>query len=95
MQACDVNTLCKTGAGVFERDCESWCTGVLSCVTTNKACITKADPLCISSYNPRDPCVDYVDSNSPKSKGTSGASNYATSWGTKAATALLNCACGG
>ncbi len=93
--ACDVTTLCTDGEAKYETDCVEWCTSIMQCVTERKSCITETDPLCISEYFPRDECIDYIDSNSPESAGTSGATNYAGSYGNKAAIALLTCACGG
>lgn len=93
--ACEASTLCSAGQGVFEQDCVSWCQGLIECVTLNSDCISMSDPLCYDNYSPRDACIDYIDSTNPKSKGAvTGNSNYAGSWGSKAALALLTCACG-
>ena len=93
-RSCERNTICDTD-GQYETDCVAWCENMIECVTLNSECISEQDPLCFDNYDPRDPCIDYIDSNMPQSKGPSGQSNYATSWGSKAAIDLLTCACGG
>lgn len=49
--------------------------------------ITEDDPLCIKSYHPKSKCLRTI------GEGSNG--NYEGSFATKAATALIECACGG
>jgi hypothetical protein len=93
--ACSKSDLCSTPPGVFEADCVRWCQALIGCVSANESCITEEDPLCYSGSTPQDACADYVDANSSRSAGTNGARNFAGSAGSKAAIALLECACGG
>lgn len=91
---CATTELCSGGQAQYEEDCRQWCTANVACAANNQACINESDPLCIKGYSPRNKCVDYIDSANPKSLGASGRTNYDGSYGSLAAVALLQCACG-